>query len=371
MAISTQRRLLYALVMTTMVLSVGECGLMLIGPPPDQRAPTDYPEHLAFDAALGWQLTPGGVNQGPVLREWEARWGMPPADLSDDVISTLGFRDDELNEPKPEGQKRILVLGDSSVFGSGVVISQTFSSRLEQALNRGSVPPPRPIEVINAGVPAYTTYQSLVILRQARELELDGLIIYNMNSDMMAARGGADAQLQDGIRQMSRAQSRSLRLMSWLRYGLARLRPIPTITRTHRVSLEEYAANLSEMLDIAAEDGLRAAMIIPPQRGDTEHALVDFNALDDNLLRQLVEYEQAGPRSQRGFRAVMAWVGRQRGVPVLDAPLHLAALQRSDPASYVDENAMFVDAIHPSASGHAALAALLEPLFADLAAPSP
>ena len=115
-----------------------------------------------------------------------------------------------------------------------------------------------------------------------------------MNSDMMAARGGADAQLQDGIRQMGRSQSRSLRLMSWLRYGLTFIRPIPTITRTHRVSLEEYAENLSEMIDIAQEDGLRTVLVIPPQRGDAEHALVDFNGLDDTLLRQLVEYEHCG-----------------------------------------------------------------------------
>ena len=363
--------MLYTLVMTVLVLLVGECGLWLLGPPPDQRAPTDYPDHLAFDAALGWQLTPGAVNQGPVLREWEARWELPPADLSDDVISSLGFRDDELSDPKPPGQKRILVLGDSSVFGSGVVISQTFSSRLEQALNGGSVPPPRAVEVINAGVPAYTSYQSLVILRQARSLQLDGLIIYSMNSDMMAARGGADAQLQDGIRQMGRAQARSLRMLSWLRYGISRLRPIPTITRTHRVSLEEYGDNLSEMIDIAEQDGLRTALVIPPQRGDAEHALVDFNGLDDNLLRQLVEYEQAGPRSQRGFRAVMAWVGRQRGVPVLDGPRHLVSQLQADPEAHVDEHALFVDAIHPSASGHAGLAALLQPVFADFAAPSP
>lgn len=357
--------------MTTLALSVAECSLVLLGPPPDQRAPTDYPEHLAFDAALGWQLTPGAVNQGPILREWEARWSLPPADLSDDVISSLGFRDDELSVPKPPGQKRILVLGDSSVFGSGVVISQTFSARLEQSLNGGSLQPPRPVEVINAGVPAYTTYQSLVILRQARHLQLDGLVIYSMNSDMMAAQGGADALLQDDIRQMGRAQARALGMMSWLRYGLSLLRPIPTITRIHRVSMEEYAENLSEMIDLAEADGLRTVLVIPPQRGDTEHALVDFSALSDDLLRQLVEYEQAGPRSQRGFRAVMAWVGRQRGVPVIDAPHHLAALQRADPAAHVDENAMFVDAIHPSVRGHDALATLLQPLFADFDVKSP
>jgi lysophospholipase L1-like esterase len=366
MAIPLKRRALYALVMTALVLLGAEGVLRLVGPPPDARRPTSYPEHLGFDAALGWQLTPGAVNQGPILREWEARWGLPPADLSDDVISSLGFRDDELADPRPPGQKRILVLGDSSVFGSGVVIADTFSSKLEVALNGGAVPPPRPVEVINAGVPAYTTYQSLVILRQSLHLGLDGLIIYSMNSDMMAALGGADAELQDGIRQMMRAQGRALQLLSWLRYGVTRLRPTPTLARTHRVSMEEYAENLDAMIDLA--DGARVVMIIPPQRGDTEHPLVDFGDIDDDLLRQLVEYEQAGPRSQRGYRAVMAWVGRQRGVPVVDGPTQLTRRLRDSPADYERQHAMFVDPIHPSATGHAAIADLLVPLFSDLAA---
>jgi len=368
MALPLKRRMLYALVTTVLVFLLAEGSLWLIGPPPDARRPTDYPVHLGFDAALGWQLTPGAVNQGPILREWEARWGLPSADTSDDVISAKGFRDDALADPKPAGQKRILVLGDSSVFGSGVVIADTFSSKLEVALNGGVTPPPRAVEVINGGVPAYTTYQSMVILQQSLSLGLDGLIIYNMNSDMMAALGGADAQLQDGIRQMMRSQGRALQLLSWLRYGLSAIRPAPLLTRTHRVSMEEYAENLHAMIDLAGE--AKVVMVIPPQRGDTEHPLVDFSATDDALLRQLVEYEQAGPRSQRGYRAVMAWVGRQRGVPVVDAPSHVVTLLKASPAAYQREDAMFVDPIHPSINGHAAIAELLVPYFADFAQPT-
>ncbi|MFT5684267.1 MAG: lysophospholipase L1-like esterase, partial [Myxococcota bacterium] len=365
MAIPLKRRALYALLMTALVLLGAEGVLWIVGAPPDARRPTDYPAHLGFDAALGWQLTPGAVNRGPILREWEARWDLPAADTSDDVISPLGFRDDVLADPKPPGQKRILVLGDSSVFGSGVVIADTFSSKVEVALNGGALPPPRSVEVINAGVPAYTSYQSLVILRQALELGLDGVVIYSMNSDMMAALGGADADLQDGIRQMMRTQGRALRLLSWIRYGITQMRPVPTLARTHRVSLEEYAENLNAMIDLA--DTAKVVMIIPPQRGDMEHPLVDFTTVDDDLLRKLVEYEQAGPRSQRGYRAVMAWVGRQRGVPVIDAPTHLASLQRANPANYARERAMFVDPIHPSKTGHAAIAELLVPYFLDFA----
>ena len=369
MPIPLHRKLLYALTTTAIALLLVEGGLRLLGPPPDARRPESYPEHLAFDAGLGWQLEPGAVNQGPILREWEARWGLPPADLSDDIISSLGFRDDELADPKPPDQKRILVLGDSSVFGSGVVIRDTFTHRLEVALNGGETEPPRKVEVINAGVPAYTTFQSMVILEQFRAMGggLDGLIIYNMNSDIMAALGGEDDQLLDDIKQTIRTQGRALLSMSWLRYGLTQVRPPPTFTREHRVSMEEYAENLQRMIDLADADSAKVVMIIPPQRGDADHEQVDFNALNDRLLEQLVEYEQAGPRSMRGYQAVMAWVGRQNGVPVVDAPSGLMARLRAAPADYTDENAMFVDPIHPSSTGHAAIAELLVPLFEDFA----
>lgn len=64
----------------------------------------------------------------------------------------LGFRDDPIR-PKTEGMFRILCVGDSVTFGTGVRNDQTFPNVLEARLK--SLTMDRDIDVINAGVSAY------------------------------------------------------------------------------------------------------------------------------------------------------------------------------------------------------------------------
>ena len=66
-------------------------------------------------------------------------------------------------EPPDETAFRVLVLGDSQAFGFGVEDSETFASQLEELLNGGS--DCGSIEVLNAGVPGYGTFDQLNYLR--------------------------------------------------------------------------------------------------------------------------------------------------------------------------------------------------------------
>jgi hypothetical protein len=66
------------------------------------------------------------------------------------------------NYEKPLGIKRILMLGDSFVFGLGVNDNQTFSVKLEELLNRSG---PK-AEVINMGVNGFGTDQEYLFLRE-------------------------------------------------------------------------------------------------------------------------------------------------------------------------------------------------------------
>ena len=358
------------------MLVLGEGVLRLIGPPPDARRPEGYPAHLEFQAALGWQLSPGAINQGPILREWEAKWGLPRADLSDDVISSLGFRDSELAVPKPRGQKRILSLGDSSVFGSGVVAAETYTQRIESALNPpGTTPENRPVEVINAGVPAYSTYQSMVLLQQALPLSLDGLIVYNMNSDIMASPSAKDRILQSSIRQQLRAHARTVQSLSWLRYGLTVLRaapaPVDPVDTGRRVSPDEYRDNLSQMARLSAREGLRLVLVIPPRRDDIRQSIFsDVTTFSDAQLEAQFAREHITAPNEAVYHVAMVQVGREYGLPVVNAAADFVALQRANPADYRGPDALFVDPMHPSSAGHARLAALILPHFADWKAES-
>lgn len=64
--------------------------------------------------------------------------------------NSAGFRDVEHEFPKSPGTFRILALGGSVTYGSGVSFEETYLARLEKDLNgRGGLPP---VEIVKAGV---------------------------------------------------------------------------------------------------------------------------------------------------------------------------------------------------------------------------
>lgn len=80
-------------------------------------------------------------------------------------VNSRGVRGPEFTVPKPPGVIRILSLGDSKTFGWGVADAETYSARLQQALQEQVGATPR-IEVINAGVNAWSYPQLKVFLRE-------------------------------------------------------------------------------------------------------------------------------------------------------------------------------------------------------------
>lgn len=80
-------------------------------------------------------------------------------------INSLGTRGPEFQPAKPEGVVRILSVGDSKTFGWGLTEAETYSARL-QVLLQERVGKERRIEVINAGVNAWSYPQIKLFLRE-------------------------------------------------------------------------------------------------------------------------------------------------------------------------------------------------------------
>ena len=74
-------------------------------------------------------------------------------------INEQGLRGEETSVSKPAGVFRVLCLGDSSTFGCNVPLKQTYPYLLERLLRQRN--PQRSIEVLNAGVPGYSSYQGM------------------------------------------------------------------------------------------------------------------------------------------------------------------------------------------------------------------
>jgi hypothetical protein len=86
------------------------------------------------------------------------------------------LRDREHSYERPDGVKRILVLGDSFAWGYGVEAQDRFSQRLETSLG---------VEVINAAVSGYGTDQEWLWLRtEGVKYEFDGIVLVMAGNDV-------------------------------------------------------------------------------------------------------------------------------------------------------------------------------------------
>lgn len=107
---------------------------------------------------LWWRMKPGLQNVAVNLEKdmnWQYR------------VSTndMGLRGPALS---PDGTKtRLLAVGDSTVFGAGVNDQESWPAQMQEVLNHKNTE--RKYEVLNAGTPGYTIYQTL------RWLETRGL----------------------------------------------------------------------------------------------------------------------------------------------------------------------------------------------------
>ncbi len=101
--------------------------------------------------AIGWTLTP----------HFSGRFRKDDFDISV-TANAQGLRDRDYG-PKLPDTYRILGLGDSFAFGWGVENAQSFYKVLETRLNQ--VQTVRHIEVINAGIPGFGTYEASQLLK--------------------------------------------------------------------------------------------------------------------------------------------------------------------------------------------------------------
>jgi lysophospholipase L1-like esterase len=100
-------------------------------------------------------------------------------------VNSLGFRGPEIQTPKPAGTFRIFAIGESSTFGWKGVHSHTeaWPAVLEGKLRAAH--PDRAIEVINAGVPGYTSIEQRInFMLRVSHLDPDAVVIYHGNNDI-------------------------------------------------------------------------------------------------------------------------------------------------------------------------------------------
>ena len=97
-------------------------------------------------------------------------------------MNSEGFRGPEFSKDKPDNTYRIIAVGGSTTFGSGVTNENTWPKILEKKLQNLSES--KKIEVINSGIPGMNSFsESKLIKQKLIHYKPDLIIVYDGNND--------------------------------------------------------------------------------------------------------------------------------------------------------------------------------------------
>ncbi len=360
-SIPTSRKLLWALLPLLLTWGAWELGARLVGAgtceAPLPRA-DDWMEMQASTRYL-WQLVPG----------YEVPMGEGVA-----RVNEHGVRDTLPPGPKGERERRIVTLGDSGVFGWGVPDGRTWQEQLEELLRDRH--PGWDIEVVNLGVPGYSSVQSRRLLEDLGwRYEPDLVLVANIFSDCNidafqdeVALALVDPESRPAHRILRHSRLYCSLWSGWARWYAARtgtrnrvLVPgIPRDTRKleamdrwvelSRVPMRQYRSNLRAMLEDSRTHGASLALVPLAQEWDAGLWTVEHR-------------QPPGPDEHLAwmpYRQAMAEFAEDHGVPLFSMPDAMAVAAKRG-----DAQRLFVDPVHPSAEGATVMA---EALAAALAA---
>ncbi len=105
----------------------------------------------------------------------------------DVAINSHGLRGPEFAKEKPSGAKRVLILGDSAVFGWGAPGEHIFAREIQRLFSGSG----RNVEVIPAGVCSWNTRTEYEYLRsEAMDFDPDAVLLVIVENDLVPKREG-------------------------------------------------------------------------------------------------------------------------------------------------------------------------------------
>ena len=325
-----QRRLALLAAMATAWFAVFEIALRVHG---GSEAAPAFQQLFVPDPAAGHRLRPGASTR------------YTTAEFSTTIaINAQGVRDDEPVGPKPAGERRVVVLGDSIVFAVQVEQRETFCEGLERRLNAGR--DGWRYRVINAGVQGFgpieeARFFETVASAFSPDLVLvttfvanDAVEAYDRAWRLDGARSSADAARDETELRLRRVVRRSMVLQivnQRARQAVERLRPARRSAPDRRLlsyatplqpdlaeGFESAGRAVDRIARRAAETGARTAILLMPARFQVDDG--DFGRLSPGVTN-------AGfTMARHGASVRFAEAYARLGLPTLDL---LPAFRRS------------------------------------------
>ncbi len=267
--------------------------------------------------------------------------------------NSLGLRSPKIAIPKPGDVYRILSLGESTTWGDLVKEPETYSRVLEKILNdpaEGFAGKGKKVEVINAGVGAYTIWQSYVyLIEKGVKLQPDLVMIYHQSNDNLPC-GVIDHRswlykIKYTDRELYQRRRRFRPLFKLLYHSRAYMRlrksiltlpsdlPVskPGETGHPRVPYDDRVRALNGILDGCKQQGAGLLIIKP-------HYF--YNNPDETLLWEFA---------------------KKHSLPYVDLPLLLKEV-RSELGT---DALLFRDGMHPTPLGHRLYAEAIGKMISD------
>jgi lysophospholipase L1-like esterase len=163
-----------------------------------------------------------------------------------------------------------LALGNSCTFGWGVTYEECWTKLLEDRLNKIIAPD---AEVINAGIPGYSSHQGRILFNELLSLQPDVvLIMFGWNDHWRAGQDISDAEQKSPPELILKLQNTfsRLRLYKLMRQVMLTVSEDTTIVRMgdingkRRVSPDEFFENLKAIVTLARQNGIKPVLLIPP-----------------------------------------------------------------------------------------------------------
>ena len=335
-------------------------------------------EFAAFEAFLRWQ---GGSEAAPAFQQlfmpddaigYRLRPGQSVVFTTREfstpiAINAEGVRDLDI-PPKPAGERRVVVLGDSLVLAVQVPREQTFCARLQDRLN-AAAPAGVRYRVINAGVQGYGPVEELLFYRRvASRFEADVVLVVTfVANDAVEAYDAAwrldgsrhpTVAARDETERTVRRWTRRSMVLQIARQRVEQLRDRAGATAAPSRPVASYLVDppafitdgivvatraLRSLMTDARADGARPAIALMPARFQVDPA-------EYERLRSATE-PIAGPIRLDAATERFTTAVAPLGVPTVDL---LPALRQAPHGQF------FAETVHLTAAGHETVAAALE-----------
>jgi lysophospholipase L1-like esterase len=253
-------------------------------------------------------------------------------------INSQGFRGDEFPDNLQTDYKTLLAMGESTTFGWDVKNQQTYPVALMQLFTH------QQHYVINAGIPSYTSSQTLLYLKEilsTTRIKPDVILINIMWNDIWYSsikNWHPDILVYQQPPTWLTWLTKNSRLVHWAIMGKKTQEGLIDIE--NRAALNQYKKNLQTMVLLGQKHKATVVFIEPPF--DLDH--MPKEGLNEFHVRYSKQFflQQA-----KKYRQIMHQVAQEQNIHVINHSLSLDALH---------QNKLFLDLLHPTAEGNAIMA---------------